>query len=83
MKKMSIIYWKKRNYEGIDFMEYTLMERHLCDNLMIQGQDLIYIGETQKKTKQLRENWLFTQKEKLKKAWYDYWNVVCKLEYWK
>ena len=82
MKKFTIIYWKKRNYKGVDFMDYSLIEKWNYENLMIQGQDFMYIWETQKKTKELFEGRLSTQKEKIEKAWYNYRDAIYNLRYW-
>lgn len=82
MKKFTIIYWKKRNYKGIDFMDYSLIEKLNYENLMIQWQDFMFIWETQKKTKETFENWLNTQKNKLENAWYNYRDAIYNLRYW-
>lgn len=83
MKKFTIIYWKKRKYKGIDFMDYSLIEKWTNENLMMQGQDFIYIWETQKKTKETFESWLNTQKSKLENEGYNYWDALFELRYWK
>ena len=81
MKKLTIIYWKERNYKGIDFMEYSLMERGTYENLMIKGQDFMYVWETQKKTKEIFKDRLETQKNKLEDAGYSYWDTIHELRY--
>lgn len=81
MKKLTIIYWKERNYKGIDFMDYSLIEKWTNENLMIKGQDFMYIWETQKKTKEIFENRLETQKNKLEKAGYNYRDTIHELRY--
>ena len=36
MKKLLIIYGIKRNYKGIDFMDYSLIEKGTNENLMLK-----------------------------------------------
>lgn len=81
MKKLIIIYWKERNYKGIDFMDYSLVEKWTNENLMIKSYDFMYIWETQKKTKEIFENRLETQKNKLENAGYNYRDAIHELRY--
>ena len=83
MKKFTIIYWKKRNYKGIDFMDYSLVEKWNYENLMMPEQDFMFIWETQKKTKETFENWLNTQKNKLENEGHNYRDAIYELRYWK
>lgn len=64
-------------------MDYSLIEKWTNENLMMPEQDLIYIWETQKKTKETFENWLNTQKNKLENEGYNYWDAIYELRYWK
>ena len=83
MKKLTIIYWKNRNYKGIDFMDYSLIEKGTNENLMIKDYDFMYIWETKKETKTIFETRLETQKSKIEKAWFNYWDTIYELKYWK
>ena len=57
------------------------MVRGTNDNLMIKWEDFIYIWETQKKTKEIFENRLETQKNKLENAGYNYRDTIYELRY--
>ena len=81
MKKLSIIYWKKRNYKWIDFMEYSLIEKWNYENLMIKWYDFMYLWDCQKNTKTTFTNRFEFQKDKIEKAWYNYRDVVYELRY--
>lgn len=83
MKKLTIIYWKNRNYKGVDFMDYSLIEKGTYENLMIKNYDFMYIWETKKKTKEVFEAWLKTQIKKVEDAWFNYWQTIIELRYWK
>lgn len=83
MKKFTIIYWKNRNYKGVDFMDYSLIEKGTYENLMIKNYDFMYIWETKKKTKEVFEEWLKTQIKKVEDAWFNYWQTIIELRYWK
>lgn len=83
MKKFTIIYWKNRNYKGVDFMDYSLIEKGTNENLMIKDFDFMYIWETKKETRAIFETRLETQKSKIEKAWFNYWDTIYELKYWK
>ena len=83
MKKLLIIYWKNRNFWGVDFMDYSLIEKSTSDNLLIKGYDLMFMWETKAETKKIFENRLETQENKLKEAGFNYWDVIHELRYWK
>ena len=82
MKHLTIIYWKKRNYKGIEFMEYNLIEKSSNENLMLKNYDFMRIWETKKRTIEVYNHRLETQKNKLEDAGYKYWDTVYKLNYW-
>lgn len=81
--KHLIIYWKNRNYKGIDFIDYSLIEKYWSDNLVIKWMDIMYMWETKKHTKEIFNDRLETQKNKLEKVWYNYWDIIYELRYWK
>jgi hypothetical protein len=81
MKKLLIIYWKNRNYKWIDFMDYSLIEKNNSENLMIKWYDFMYIWKTKKETKEIFNNRLEFQKQKIENSGYDYRNVIHELKY--
>ena len=81
MKKLTIVYWKNRNYKGIDFIEYSLIEKGSNENLMIKWFDFMRIWETKKQTKETYENRLETQKKKIEEKGYNYRDVIHELRY--
>lgn len=81
MKKLYIIYWKSRNYNWIEFMDYSLIEKSSNENLMIKWCDFMRIWETKKQTKETYENRLETQKKKIEEKWYNYRDVIHELRY--
>lgn len=82
MKKLLIIYGIKRNYKGIDFMDYSLIEKGTNENLMLKWYDFMRIWETKKQTEATFRNWLETQENKLKEAGFNYWDTIHELRYW-
>jgi len=81
MKHFTIIYWKKRNYKWIEFMEYNLIEKWTNENLMINWYDFMRIWETKKRTIEVYNNRLETQKKKLEEKEYNYRDVIHELNY--
>lgn len=81
MKNLSIIYWKSRNYNWIEFMDYSLIEKSSNENLMIKWYDFMRIWETKKQTKETYENRLETQKKKIEEKGYNYRDVIHELRY--
>lgn len=81
MKKLYIIYWKSRNYNWIEFMDYSLIEKSSNENLMIKWYDFMRTWETKKETKRIFDFWQETQKNKLERAGYNYRNVIHELRY--
>lgn len=57
-------------------MEYSLIEKWTNENLMLKWYDFMFIGETKKETKAIFDNWQETQKEKIEKAWFNYWDTI-------
>lgn len=63
-------------------MEYDLIEKWTNENLMIKNYDFMRIWETKKRTIEVYNNRLETQKNKLEDAGYKYWDIVYELNYW-
>lgn len=82
MKNLLIIYWKNRNYNWIDFMDYSLIEKSSSENLLIKWFDFMYIWKTRKETKETFNNRLEFQKQKIENSWFNYRSVIHELEYW-
>lgn len=81
MKKLTIIYWKSRNYNWIEFIDYSLIEKWTNENLMIKWYDFMRIWETKKQTKETFENRLETQEKKIEEKGYNYRDVIYELRY--
>lgn len=81
MKYFTIIYWKKRNYKGTEFIEYNLVEKSSNENLMIKNYDFMRIWETKKRTTEVYNHRLETQKNKLEEKGYKYRDIVYELNY--
>lgn len=62
-------------------MEYNLIEKWTNENLMIKNYDFMRIWETKKRTIEVYNNRLETQKNKLEDAGYKYWDIVYELNY--
>ena len=82
MKNLLIIYWKNRNYNWIDFMDYSLIEKSNSENLLIKWFDFMYIWKTRKETKETFNNRLEFQKQKIENSGFNYRSVIHELRYW-
>lgn len=63
-------------------MEYDLIEKWTNENLMIKNYDFMRIWETKKRTIEVYNNRLETQKNKLEEKGYNYRDVIYELNYW-
>jgi hypothetical protein len=62
-------------------MEYDLIEKWTNENLMIKNYDFMRIWETKKRTIEVYNNRLETQKNKLEEKGYKYWDIVYELNF--
>ena len=63
-------------------MEYNLIEKWTNENLMIKNYDFMRIWETKKRTIEVFNNRLETQKNTIEEKGYNYRDVIHDLNYW-
>ena len=64
-------------------MDYIFLSRYISENLYLKWYDFMCTFETKEKTKKAFEDMLESQIKKLEENWYDYWEVIHEVRYWK